>query len=129
MSGMKIAITILDNRIAPVFDVSRRVLVLEVGRDGITNRTEAILPLSSPVDKVSYLLNLGVEELICGAISRPVYSHMQNIGLRTYPFIAGDIEQIITAWEAKQLDDIHFLMPGCGCRGRCKRNRAGRENL
>ena len=72
----------------------------------------------------SIIVKLGVEVLICGAISRPLAEMITDSGIRLIPFLSGDVEEVIQAFLAGNLPNSAFLMPGC-C-GRRRRFRSGR---
>ena len=122
---MKAAFAVWSGRISPVFDVSRRVVVLEIRNDEIVARTEETLQDEHPVGKIRRLVQLGIRTLVCGAIS----SHLADLaslqGIRTIPFTAGEVEEVIQAFLTRGLPKREMTMPGC-CgwrrrfRGRCR---------
>jgi predicted Fe-Mo cluster-binding NifX family protein len=124
---MKLAITRWTERVAPVFDVARKAILVEIDAKGDLKRTEIKMPESSAIEKVSFLLKQGVDELICGAISKPVYDFATNQGIEVHAFAAGEIEELVRAWNENRLKEIAFSMPGCG-RGKCCRRNRGRQN-
>ncbi len=118
---MKAAFSTWDERIAPVFDVARYVLL--VSDDG--SETEAItLPDGSPNRKVQALAERGVDVLVCGAISRQVEGIVHAHNIRLIPFVSGQLDQVVEAWHKGELDEAAYAMPGC-C-GRRQRRRRGR---
>jgi predicted Fe-Mo cluster-binding NifX family protein len=121
---MKAAIAAWDDRIAPVFDVTRMILLVEIGADGAVTETRVPLEDELPAQKALRLGQLGVGLLVCGAISRPLQGMIEAIGIEVVPFVAGDLRDIITAWRDGHLADDRFAMPGC-C-GRGGRRRVGR---
>jgi len=121
---MKIAFTYWDNRIAPVFDTARQILIVEITAGTITSEITETLPEELPVPKIKRLKELGTETLICGAISRAMHQLVISYGIQIIPFIAGDLKDIIQAWLTGNLDTDTYAMPGC-CRHR--RRFAGTE--
>ena len=90
------------DRIAPVFDVGGRILVLaEGGRE----REEHVLSRGEPLHRAEDLLRLDVGTLICGAISRPMQEALVAGGIKVVGFVTGDLERVITAWERGDLDE------------------------
>jgi predicted Fe-Mo cluster-binding NifX family protein len=138
---MKVAFSVWDNRIAPVFDVARQIEVVEIESERIKRRVED-LECDLPAQKASRLVELGIGTLVCGAISRPLQAMFAANGLKVIPFIAGNLTEVIQAWSEGNLEQDLFAMPGCCRRGRrrfrgnCamnqeeltmkKRNRGGR---
>jgi len=115
---MKAAFAVWDNRIAPVFDVARRIHVVEVESGRIVTRTIEELVDELPVQKALRLVELGIGTLVCGAISRPLQAMIAANGLRVIPFIAGELNEVIQAWLSGNLGEDLFAMPGCCRRGR-----------
>ena len=122
---MKTAITIWnDNRVSPLFDVTGKVLLYESKGESIYSERLLLLPDSCASDKVTCLVEAGTNVLICGAISKDAHSTATNSGIKVYPFIAGDIREIIQACLTGRLVEGAFAMPGCAfkmaCPGRSK---------
>ena len=120
---MKIAMTVWNGRVAPVFDVSGQLLVLETANGRIINEVVVDFSQESLIDKVSYLQTLGVCRLICGAISCPAQILTKNSGIKIYAFIAGDCREVINAWLENRLGQDDFAMPGCGRQQKCCRRK------
>ncbi|MBI9077943.1 MAG: hypothetical protein JEZ02_21265 [Desulfatibacillum sp.] len=109
---MKIALSIWNNRISPVFDVARQVLVLDVEQGQVMDQCLETLP-DIPGQRLPTLQGLQVNALICGAISRPLVIQAQSLEIEVMPFVAGDVEDIVTACVSGALDNPCFAMPGC----------------
>ena len=111
----RIAVHHWQHRIAPVFDIGGRILVLE---DGSGARGEHLLQCAQPLHRAEELRALDVGTIICGAISRPMREALEARGIAVVGFVAGDLDRVLAAWERGRLDDS-FAMPGCrgaGCR-------------
>jgi predicted Fe-Mo cluster-binding NifX family protein len=115
---MKVALTVWNGRISPVFDVSRKILILDVSHGSVTGQREEPLEGIDPVQKARKLVEWEVRKLICGAISRPLAGLFATYGIRTIPFIAGDAEEVIEAYLARKLPNRSMAMPGCCGGGR-----------
>jgi predicted Fe-Mo cluster-binding NifX family protein len=115
---MKTAFAYWDDRIAPVFDIARRIHVVEADSGRIVAETGEVLADDLPVQKAHRLLELGVGTLVCGAISRPFQETVAAYGIRVIPFVAGDLSDVIQAWLSGNLESDTFVMPGCSGRGR-----------
>ncbi len=128
---MKIAVSTWNGRISPVFDVSRHMVVVEIDQGIIQRKSEDSLDedLGRKVEKIS---GNGIQLLICGAISQPLAEVLALRGIRIIPFITGNVDEVIEACLADQLDRSRFAMPGCCGRGRhrlrtkCRRNTGQR---
>jgi len=119
---MKTAFAYWDDRIAPVFDTAGRIRVVETDSGRIIHEANESLPEGLPVQKTLRLLELGVDSLVCGAISMQFYRLIAAYGIKVVPFVAGDLREVIFAWTRGSLKHDTFTMPGCCGRGR----RAGR---
>jgi predicted Fe-Mo cluster-binding NifX family protein len=122
---VRVALSIWEGRIAPVFDVSREVELLTIDDGAVTARHRASITTPTAAEKASRLQELGVETLICGAISAPLQQELSRRGLRIIGFVAGDAERIVKALIAGNLPNPAFAMPGCGGRRLHIRGGAG----
>jgi predicted Fe-Mo cluster-binding NifX family protein len=121
---MKVALTVWNERISPVFDVSRQMTLLDIEEGLVKARSDVPLQSGDPTRKVEQLVSLKVKTLICGAISRPLSTMLAARGLHVIPFIAGGVEDVIRAYLSGFLASPAWAMPGC--RGRRWRFRGGR---
>lgn len=128
---MKIAVSIWNQRIAPVFDVAREILLVdEVAGQWIDEKME-VLPGELPIQKVLRLVELEADTLICGAISRPLLAMIAGYGIQVFPYVVGQAAEVIQASCRSGLDNDTFRMPGCRRRGRhqfYERNIGYKEN-
>jgi len=115
---MKAAFSAWNKRVAPVFDVARRVSVIEADSGRIVSETDEKLASQLPVERALRLADLGVDTLVCGAISRPLRDLIAAKGIRVIPFVSGDLAEVINAWISGRLETRSFTMPGCCGRGR-----------
>lgn len=120
---MRLAITTWNGRISPVFDVAKRLLLVDLDRGAELGRHEAPLEDAEVAVRASHVLSLGVDTLICGAISRPLEQILASAGVNVIPRTCGPVEEVLRAFTSGQLTEQAFLMPGC-CRRR--RSRGGR---
>jgi len=109
---MILAITIWNERVSPVFEVSKRLQLFKVETDSITKREILSLPPLNNFDKVKALVEHQVDVLICGALTRSAEQMLLNQGLELHPFITGEIQAVLEAWQHNELRP-KFKMPGC----------------
>ncbi len=114
---MKAAFSVWNDRIAPVFDVARHVYLIEVEEGEIVGEQHETLPPEAFANRVSRLAHWGVDVLVCGAISRPLYALIAAYGIEIIPFVAGEVSEIVEVWRKGMFDHDTFLMPGCWRRG------------
>lgn len=126
---MKAAFPVWDGRIAPVFDVARKALIVERKAGSAPREREELMPAEPPSAKADRLRELGVAVLICGAISRPLQSEVESRGIQVVPFVTGGQSEIVRAWTEGRLENDLYAMPGCRgrrrFRGRCHFGRGG----
>ena len=115
---MKTAFSTWDNRIAPVFDVARQIHVTETDTSGGIKESSESFAGDIPMQKARHLAELGVNVLVCGAISRQMYAMVAAYGIQVVPFIVGDLREVMDAWMGNRLNADAFAMPGCCGRGR-----------
>lgn len=110
---MKTAFAVWNNRIAPVFDVAREVIIVESGLERMADQTQVKLLGDLPSHKALRLSQLGADHLVCGAISRALKAMLTASGIRVIPFVAGDVKVIIDAWDRRVFERSAFSMPRC----------------
>jgi predicted Fe-Mo cluster-binding NifX family protein len=110
---MKAAFAVWNNRIAPVFDVARGIRLIEAKFGRIVHERDEQLPADSGPEKGRRLIELNVDTLVCGAISRFMLSQIAAYDIRVVSFIAGDLREVILAWLSGDLKKAAFTMPGC----------------
>jgi predicted Fe-Mo cluster-binding NifX family protein len=122
---MRVAFAAWNDRIAPLFDVTRRLHVVDTEGRRVVRESEESLEDPAAAVRAARLAALCIDALVCGAISRPQEALIQAYGLTIVPFVTGDLRAVVDAWRAGRLGREAFAMPGCG-RGRGRRFRGGR---
>jgi len=112
-AAMKIAIPTWNGRVSPVFDTASRLLVVEIKEDSEIARFETDISEHFLPSKSMRLTGLGIDTLICGAISRPFASIITTAGITLIPWISGQVEEVVQAFLTSTLFDPRFIMPGC----------------
>jgi predicted Fe-Mo cluster-binding NifX family protein len=108
-----IAVPNCQGRVSPVFDVAARLLVVRFKGRRELDRREVVLLEKGPGGMVRSLRELGVQLLICGAISQELQMALKHAGIRVWGQICGQIEAVLAAYRAGQLSSPEFVMPGC----------------
>lgn len=119
--GMKVAIPTWDGWVSPVLDVARRLLVVDVESNVEVSRHEADIEEPRLPAKSKLICELGVEILVCGAVSRPLEMALVSRGVRVIPQTCGPVEDVLRAFLSGRLAQGAFAMPGC-----CNRRRRRR---
>ena len=79
----------------------------------IVEVTLEALPESPLVQKALKLMELGIQSLVCGAISKSLHSVVTAYGIRVIPYVAGELRDVVKAWLNGNVDYDTFAMPGC----------------
>ena len=119
---MKVAFSIWEDRISPLFDASQELIVVEMSDEKFFNWQYECFQTEVLIKRASRLCDLGVEVLICGAISEMFSAMIESYGIRLMPFIAGRAEDVMNAYINGTIHEPVFHMPGCRCR--CKRRNS-----
>jgi predicted Fe-Mo cluster-binding NifX family protein len=117
-SKMRVALTVWENRISPVFDSARMLLIVDVKNGTLTGKRYVPFDAEFFVYKTTQLKELGLSVLICGAISQYFANRIEAYGIRIIPFVKGEMNQALDAYLKDSLFRSNFLMPGCGTRRR-----------
>jgi hypothetical protein len=109
----RVAIPDWHGQVSPVFDVAARVLVVDLEGGRALHRETAGLSGLTPAARVLRLEALGVETLVCGAISRALEESAGAHGIQVISLVSGPvdiIERIIAEGRSVPED---YLLPGC----------------
>lgn len=99
-------------------DVAETVCVVEPSDGPSPERKHFALLCDHLAGKALFLREMGVELLVCGAVSNGLLRLLNSQGIKVIPFVAGDLETVLLAWLEGRLPDNSLLMPGCGGCGR-----------
>jgi predicted Fe-Mo cluster-binding NifX family protein len=124
---MKLALAIWRGRISPIFDISQKILTLSIENGTVRGEREETFPNNNPVSKIARPAEIGVNTLICGAISQQLAGIAEAYGVRVIPFVAGDAHEVAQAFVSGAIPNTRFAMPGC--RGRHARHSGGRRHM
>jgi predicted Fe-Mo cluster-binding NifX family protein len=126
---MKVAIAVWEDCVSSVLDFAQRLVVADLKDGAETGRTEIGLPERNSFTKLAKLRELGIEVLICGAVSQPLACAFSVCGIRLLPYVTGRIDDVLKAYQAGQLDQPQYRLPGwwSGAR-RGFRHRCGKHD-
>jgi predicted Fe-Mo cluster-binding NifX family protein len=121
---MKIALPAYRGRIAPVFDTCQRLLVFQMDHGDVATPLESQdwSYLTPPV-RANRLRQIGTDVLLCGGISGWLARQIEGVGIRLIPWLAGDIQEVLTAFSDGRLPNRLLAMPGAWSRGHGHRFR------
>jgi len=125
---MKVGIPKWGERVSPVFDVARCLLVVDVEDGAEIARQEHSVQEEGLVRRATRVSDLGVRVLICGAISMPLEQMLTSAGVQVIPHTCGLVEAVLQAFVSGTLaQQQRFLMPGCCGRRGYGRGGGGRR--
>jgi len=110
---MKVAFTVWDEKISPVFDSTDTLLIVEINNNKIKKKTYTDFNPKSDNDLTEKLLDIGIDVFVCGAITQIHYSLIEACKIKLIPFIGGDAKEVIQTFVAGDSLAPTFLMPGC----------------
>jgi predicted Fe-Mo cluster-binding NifX family protein len=109
---MRVAIPEWNGRVSPVFDVARSIRVFDV-HDGTV--TDVSIRRFTGDSRAAALVKLGVDFLICAAISTALESALWVSGIEVIPDTCGTVEEIVAAFVAGDTELKKFRSPGIPC--------------
>lgn len=109
---MKVAIPVWGDKISPVFDTAARIMVVDTATEP-SGRISVSLEGDDLVRRCTRLQELGVDTLICGAISNPFCHRLRAVNIEVIQGISGPREDVLQAFLRGDLDQEAFRMPGC----------------
>ncbi len=124
-----IAIPIWQNRVSPVLDAATRLLLVKRHRGREVGRKEIVLDPMPAADLATNLAGLGVDVLVCAAVSDPLLRALEARGVRVERHVCGNVEEVLRAFCGRQLWRSEFRMPGCWQLPTCTTGVAGRRRM
>lgn len=123
---MKVALTVWDDRISPVFDSARMLLIAEIEDNTIRGRQYQTFNPGMPAQLTNMLKGLDITVIICGAISEIPANSLEAAGIRLISFISGNANEILEKYSKGKPIIREYIMPGCGEKKGKKRKKGGR---
>lgn len=108
----KIAIPIFQNRVSPVLDSCRHMLVINIEQGAEVNRETVYLDEMSLTERCAIVAKLGIDIVICGGVSEIFSNMLMGANIRLVNGIAGEMDDVIAAFLGECLDKPRFYMPG-----------------
>lgn len=110
---MKIAITTWGNRVSPVFDSARTLLIADVADQAVKEMSYEAFTPDNLADLAALLNKNQVSTLICGAISTRPANTIVDKKIRLISFVSGNAMDILNTFARRNTIDQTFMMPGC----------------
>ena len=108
----RIAIPVFKSRVSPVFDSCARLLLVDLDQNQEVARTEILMEGLSEIERLKVLKKSNVSTVICGGISDGFYKMISQAGISLIIGIAGEVNQVMSAFGSDRLGEPCFYMPG-----------------
>jgi len=105
-----VALPARGSDIAPIFDVSSRILLVNLHDNGDTKRMDLYVHKLSTADRIYALSKAGVTTLICSCISADSHKMLKTLGIQAIWGISGPIEDVISAFVSNHLEESAFCV-------------------
>ena len=129
--GGNIAVTVWGERVSPVFDAARTLLIARIEGNCVHATALFAVDPDRPLELLRLLRAQQVMVIICGAVSEGPAAMIEAAGVQLIPFIAGDVQQVLSHYLQGRPFSGQFRMPGCGknvcCRGKIRRGHGLRS--
>jgi len=113
--SMIIAIPVWNSRVSPVFDVAKTVRIADLDDQSgelVADGTH-VLSRTRPAAALS---EIGVDVLVCSAISAPLEAALFGLEIEVISDICGSPDEIISAIAAGDTELVRFRSPGSKCK-------------
>jgi predicted Fe-Mo cluster-binding NifX family protein len=136
-----VGIVQMDNRVAYRLDCADSIVVAKQDRKGNVRLEQSTLSQKDAIRRVQQIAELGIETLICGAVSGFVFRMFQHHGIHVIGGVIGNAEDVLNYYLEGNLRAGAILHPrelkGSGaycagrpnCRRKRRRNRGSRKGV
>ncbi|MFC1565222.1 NifB/NifX family molybdenum-iron cluster-binding protein [candidate division KSB1 bacterium] len=126
---MKIAIPIFGIRVSPRFISSDLFLVVDTQDGEILNKETIPFNDPHPLKCSRFLMDMGVEMIICGGINRFSEQQLNFNGIKVFPWITGEVNDVLQSFLKGDLDSIMRSPRNHNMRSGCKRRNSMNRNM
>ncbi len=109
---MRLAVPIWENKVSPVLDTARNLLVLETGVAQLSSRFEIHPVELSLYRRCALIRDLEIEVIICGAVSRQFAVMLTASGIQMVSGISGPVGKVVEAYFDGSLAASGLFLPG-----------------
>jgi predicted Fe-Mo cluster-binding NifX family protein len=124
---MRVAVPVWNDRVSPVLDTANTLRIVTVNKGCISAREEVSLESPLVSARADQVCRLGVDVLICGALSRPLCMMIESSGAQVFAWVSGNADDVIAAWIDGDIGE-RFAALGARKRRLRRRHRGGRGN-
>ena len=114
---MRVAVSVWGERVSPVLDTASTFRIAEIGEEGDCQGCYDIrLEEKEFCRRCSRICGMGIDTLICGAVSRAMSTMLEASGITVISGISGNYARVMDAFSGGTLFTPRFMMPGYGDR-------------
>lgn len=124
----RIAIPVFGTRVSPRFDFAQRALIIDVRDQKVESCREVSFDICPIFNRLSFLLQQGVQVLLCGGIRRCDYFALADAGLTVFPGLVGEVDELMEMFFNGNLPRNERVLMECGrgpARSRLRRHGRG----
>ena len=119
---MKVAVPVFGTRVSPRFDCATAFLVADVADGAVGEARHVAGAGPNPLQCTAQLRELGVDAVVCGAITGFLLRHLIANGIRVFPWVSCEAAEALATLARGELPPSTTLRRGGP--GRCGRGRA-----
>ena len=109
---VRTAVPAFMGRVSPVFDTCTQLIILEPRTADPPGRRAVAVADKSMHERVLTLQRMGVDRVICAAVSDAFFTLLHEARIQLVTGIAGEIDEVIDAYRNGTLGQSRFRMPG-----------------
>jgi len=109
---MRIAVPVWSGRVSPVLDSAQHLVCFDFGEGDVSEKVHRDWTGATLCGRVLSVLDLDVDVLICGAISRACLFMLQARGVGVQPFLCGEVGEILDSYRRGSLGSAAERLPG-----------------
>jgi len=92
---MKIAVPLYGTRVSPRLDCAPMLWLANISGGRVTGVADVVNVTSNPLQQAAWLRSLGVQAVVCGAITGFALRHLTANGIATYPWVSGEAGDVL----------------------------------
>ena len=129
MKNEIIALPVFQDRLSPLLDESRKFVIITLDQGNCIERTTVEINEQSPYIRIERLKEMGVNVILCGAVSDRLAIFILDRYLQLFSWLSGSIEEIVQQYVNNELP-VHCTRYGDSTLPqRCRRYRHGWKSI
>jgi predicted Fe-Mo cluster-binding NifX family protein len=110
---MRVAVSVWGERVSPVLDTASTIRIAEIGGENLREGCfDVRLDDMEFCRRCSRICGLGIDVIICGAVSKAMSIMLEAAGIKVISGISGNCDRVVDAYFDGTLSSPRFRMPG-----------------